>query len=50
MSGNSSKHGAGSASGKAAGDTRRDTRTGSKTARVEAAKPQMGRKPFENGG
>ena len=43
-------HGAGSASGKSAGDTRRDTRTGNKTARVEAAKPQMNRKPFENGG
>ena len=45
-----SKHGAGSASGKAAGDTRRDTRTSGKATRVEAAKPQMGRKPFENGG
>lgn len=44
------KHGAGSASGKAAGDTRRDTRTTARTARVEAAKPQMERKPFENGG
>lgn len=45
----SSKHGAGSASGKAAGDNRRDTRESVKTARVEAAKPQMERKPHENG-
>ncbi len=43
-------HGAGSASGKAAGDTRRTARTGAKTERTEAAKPQMERKPFENGG
>lgn len=46
----SSKHGAGSASSKAAGDNRRDTRTSAKATRVEAAKPQMERKPFENGG
>lgn len=44
------KHGAGSASGKAAGDNRRDTRQDAKTQRTEAAKPQMSRKPFENGG
>lgn len=43
------KHGAGSASGKPAGDNRRDTRASAKTERVEAAKPEMERKPFENG-
>jgi hypothetical protein len=43
-------HKPGSASSKAAGDTRRDTRTTARTERTEAAKPQMERKPFENGG
>lgn len=43
-------HKPGSTSGKAAGDTRRDTRTAGKATRVEAAKPQMERKTFENGG
>lgn len=44
------KHGAGSASGKAAGDNRRDTRITARTERTAAAKPQMERKPHENGG
>lgn len=43
-------HGAGSASGKAAGDNRRGTRQDAKATRTAAAKPQMDRKPFENGG
>lgn len=33
-----------------AAETRRDTRESGKATRVEAAKPQMERKPFENGG
>lgn len=45
-----SRHGAGSPSGKSAGDQRRDTRASGKESRVEARKPEMERKPFENGG
>lgn len=33
-----------------ASETRRDTRSTGKATRVENAKPQMERKPFENGG
>lgn len=47
--GKNSNHGAGSASGKTAGDQRRDTRSAVKAERIEAAQPQMERKPFENG-
>jgi hypothetical protein len=43
-------HGAGSPKGKAAGDNRKITKAAVKAGRVEVRKPQMERKPFENGG
>ena len=43
-------HKPGAGAPKPAADNRRDTKASAKTARIEARKPEMERKPFENGG